>query len=314
MKNNDDLVSVIMSTYNEDLKWIEESVESILNQTYKNIEFIIILDNPDNLPLKNMLEAYKTKDNRIILLLNEENKGLVKSLNIALNYCSGKYIARMDADDISLPNRLESQKRYLEVNDLDFVFSGVTVIDENSNESYSSNIKELPHQKIKRLLEITNSTYHPTWFVKSELYNELRGYRDVSYCEDYDFSLRSISKGYRIGKMNENILKYRIRGNSISRSFSLEQFLNMKGTLKLYKNKELDNEEKVKEMLVLSKKKACMRESERYRLADIEMNEAVALIKNKQTISGAKRFLKSICISKYYRLKQLDYLLYTIYK
>ena len=64
-----ELISVIMCTYNEDLKWIKESVESILNQTYKNLEFIIVLDNPSNTELKNLLESYKKRDNRIKLLI-----------------------------------------------------------------------------------------------------------------------------------------------------------------------------------------------------------------------------------------------------
>lgn len=312
--SKEDLISVIMSTYNEDLKWIEESVDSILNQTYQNLEFVIILDNPNNKQLKDMLEKYRNGDNRINLIINEKNMGLVKSLNVALQHCTGKYIARMDADDISVENRLEKQKKYLEANSLDFIFSGVQVMDEYSLESYESNNNELKPDKVKRLLEITNCTYHPTWFIKSEAYKELGGYREVSYCEDYDFSLRSISKGYKIGKMNENILKYRIRSNSISRSFSLEQYLNMRGILKLYKRNEQQNEVKVEQMLKISKEKASNKESEKFRLADIEMNEAIGLIKQKKLISGLYKYTKSIGMSKYYRLKQLDYLIYTISK
>lgn len=312
--SKEDLISVIMSTYNEDLKWIEESVDSILNQTYRNLEFVIILDNPNNKQLKDMLEDYRDSDNRIKLIINEKNIGLVKSLNIALQHCTGKYIARMDADDISVENRLEQQKTHLEGNGLDFIFSGVQVIDEYSLESYESNNNELKPDKVKRLLEITNCTYHPTWFIKSEVYKELGGYREVSYCEDYDFSLRSISKGYKIGKMNENILKYRIRSNSISRSFSLEQYLNMRGILRLYKRSELDNEVEVERILKISKEKASKEESEKFRLADIEMNQAVGLIKQKEFVSGLIRFLKSIKISKYYRKKNIDYLFYTLYR
>src|SRR5690606_13966390 len=128
--------SVIMSTYNERLDWIVSSVESILNQTYKNIEFIIIVDHPDRIELREILIGYEKQDSRIKLVFNEVNQGLVRSLNLALTYCTGRYIARMDADDISLLHRLEHQKTYLELYKLDFVFSGVQVIDEENSMLY----------------------------------------------------------------------------------------------------------------------------------------------------------------------------------
>lgn len=102
-------ISVIMSTFNEKLEWVKEAIDSIINQTYRNIEFIIIVDNPNNIELKNMLEQYCIEDDRIKIIVNEFNIGLVKSLNKALKICSGEFIARMDADDISVKYRLEKQ-------------------------------------------------------------------------------------------------------------------------------------------------------------------------------------------------------------
>lgn len=309
MKINE-LVSVIMSTYNEDLHWIEESVESILHQSHDNLEFIIILDNPNNDELKELLLAYATKDNRVKLIVNEENKGLVKSLNIALKHCKGKYIARMDADDVSTKNRLEIQKEYLIKNGLDFVFSGVTVINEDSKYFYESNQRELSPGKTKKLLEITNCTYHPTWFIRSEVFQELKGYRDVSYCEDYDFSLRSISKGYKIGKMDENILKYRVRSNSISRNYSLEQFLNMKGILKLYKKNQLNNLDLVTRVLKDSKKRATEEAKESFKKGNIEYSEAVLLWKDNRKFRSIVKLISSCRVSKYYVIKYINMLNY----
>lgn len=308
----DSLISVIMSAYNEDLKWIKESVESILNQTYDNLEFIIILDNPDNSQMKEVLENYRKFDNRINLIVNEKNEGLVKSLNIALQHCSGKYIARMDADDISIENRIEKQKHYLESNNLDFVYSGVKVIDECSNEIYESNNTELKPDKVKMLLEITNCTYHPTWFIKSEVYRELGGYREVSYCEDYDFSLRAIRKGYKIGKMNENILKYRVRSSSISTSYSLEQFLNMKGILKLYKKNQLEKLDFVDSILKESKKIASVKEKENFIKARCEYNKAVEMWKNNRKARSILSLISSCMNSKYYLIVYKDMLKYKV--
>ena len=81
------LVSVIMSVYNEKEKWLIEAIESILKQSYKNLEFIIILDNPDNKKLDNIIKFYCKKDARIRYFKNEKNMGLVKSLNKALTLC-----------------------------------------------------------------------------------------------------------------------------------------------------------------------------------------------------------------------------------
>ena len=88
-------VSVIMCVYNEQEIWLREAIESILSQTYNNIEFIIILDNPHNYELKEIINEYSMKDSRIKLIVNEKNIGLIKSLNKGLGISKGKYIARL---------------------------------------------------------------------------------------------------------------------------------------------------------------------------------------------------------------------------
>ena len=107
------LVSVIMSVYDTKEKWLRQSVESILKQTFKDFEFIIVLDCPsDN--SSEIINEYKKKDQRIRVLVNENNLGLTKSLNRGLEIAKGKYIARMDSDDISVSYRFERQVHYLE--------------------------------------------------------------------------------------------------------------------------------------------------------------------------------------------------------
>ena len=98
-------ISVIMPVYNT-AKYLNEAIDSILNQTYKDFEFIII----DDCSTDGSLDIIKTySDDRIILIENETNKGYVYGLNYALSFAKGKYIARMDSDDISLPNRFKRQ-------------------------------------------------------------------------------------------------------------------------------------------------------------------------------------------------------------
>ena len=90
-----DKISVLMSTYREPIEWIKLSVESIINQTYKNIEYIIIVDDPDNKELISFLSDYENRFEFVKVVINEKNIGLVASLNKGLKYCSGEYIARI---------------------------------------------------------------------------------------------------------------------------------------------------------------------------------------------------------------------------
>lgn len=307
-----DLISVIMSTYNESLDWIERSVESILEQTYKNIEFIIIVDNPNRIELRDMLMNYEKQDQRIKLIFNETNLGLVKSLNLALDYCTGKYIARMDADDVSFLHRLEYQKAYLELHKLDFVFSGVQFIDEENSILYEGDNSALDAEKTRRKLENINISYHSTWFLKKEVYDVLGGYREIKYCEDYDFLLRCLSKDFKISKMNGAMVKYRLRQDSISRSYSLEQFLNSKSILKLYRKNLLEDDLKVADAQVESKKLANEKEKNKFTTADNFYFTGVNLIRNGKKTQGLVRLAKSVSISKYYFLRNIDVLIHKL--
>ena len=104
-----ELISVLMSTYNETESELSQSIESILHQTYRNIQFLIVNDNPANPTLAHTLSRYAASDSRIQIVENEQNLGLVASLNRGWKLAKGQYIARMDADDIALPHRLESE-------------------------------------------------------------------------------------------------------------------------------------------------------------------------------------------------------------
>lgn len=306
------LLSVIMSTYNERLDWIELSIESILKQTYTDLEFIIVMDNPANIKLKGLLETYEAKDSRVKLLMNEQNQGLVKSLNRALNHCNGRYVARMDADDISDFDRLELQKKYLEEQQLDVVFSGVRVIDEEGIEQYKTNTQTYNERKTKKMIERINISFHPTWFLKKEVYDCLNGYREVNYCEDYDFLLRSLSQGFKVRKMPMSILQYRVRDSSISRSHSLEQFLNAQAILHLYRNNQLEEKEKLMEIQHLSRNMANEKERHKYTRADSYYLKGHTFLKNGRILRGGIYLIKSILLSKYYSKRNIEVFKYKL--
>lgn len=209
------MISVIMSAYNEKKEWLEIAIESILNQTYSDFEFLITLDNPDNIELENVIKKYSKEDSRIVYIKNKKNIGLTASLNNMLKKAKGEFIARMDADDISLPNRFEKQLKYLKKNNLDLCgtdivqFYGDTEINEIKNPSKFEGIKEY--------IYIKNCVAHPTFFAKKIIFDRLNGYNEVPACEDYDFLLRAINSGFAIGNVPEVLLKYRLSPNSVSR-------------------------------------------------------------------------------------------------
>jgi GT2 family glycosyltransferase len=301
-----ELVSVIMSTYNEEPDWVKGSIESILNQTYSQLEFIIIIDNPKNKLLKELINEYQEKDNRIKVFPNEVNKGLVESLNIALGHCSGTYIARMDADDVSEPDRLSLEKEFLEEHNLDFVFSGMSVIDEHGNLQYEFPIEELNGEEVRRRMSRGNISTHPTWFVKSEVYQSLDGYRNIPYCEDFDFSLRALSRGFKIGKVKANLLRYRVRDSGISKSYEFEQFMNTRKILELYKRNQLNDISLVQKELEQLNNEYLQPESKaKYMEAAQIFDQGKSLIKKGSYLKGIVHLIRSNFLSKYYTLKVL---------
>ena len=131
-----DKVSVIMSVYNEEIGILREAIESILNQSYKNIQFIIIIDNPGYEDAKKILNEYSKEDKRIEIIENYENIGLVNSLNKGLKLANGEFIARMDADDLAHKDRIKIQLESIYKFKCDFITSRSNVINENGEFLY----------------------------------------------------------------------------------------------------------------------------------------------------------------------------------
>ena len=110
---SDPKISVLMSVYNTPEEWLRNAIESILSQTFDDFEFVIVLDKPTDNSAE-VVKEYATKDERVIVLENDENLGLTKNLNKGLAIARGKYIARMDSDDVAFCHRFEKQYRYME--------------------------------------------------------------------------------------------------------------------------------------------------------------------------------------------------------
>lgn len=243
-------ISVIMSAYNESERDLSLSIESILLQTYTNLEIIIINDNPQNLELESVLNSIS--DSRVHVIKNSQNIGLVNSLNKAIAISTGDYIARMDADDISIIDRIEKQVNYLKSNNYDLIGGMIRKIDENGSFISNEVRFQFQYEKIKKIIRYGNQFAHPTFLGKREVFVEL-GYRQIPYCEDYDFIIRAIEKGMIIGNYPEVCLYYRIRDNGISESHLSIQMLNSeyiaKGKMEIILKQDFVNNVFTKEYL-----------------------------------------------------------------
>jgi len=218
------MISVILPAYNAQ-DTIAEAIQSIVDQTYEDWELIIINDGSTD-GTKSVIQTFK--DNRIKFYDNLGNKGLVFTLNRALSIARGFYIARMDADDISLPTRFEMQINYIEKYNLDLIGCMTERIDMNgncvipiANQSYSPTT-------ITKCIKYDNCIAHPTWLGRKKIFEELGGYRNFHACEDYDFLLRAIRHNYKLGICDSIQLKYRENLNGISYSNLFKQRLSSK--------------------------------------------------------------------------------------
>lgn len=209
------MISVIMSTYNESTLELSQSIDSILNQTYHDFEFIIVCDNPRNIELIELLNKYKQIDKRIRLINNQENIGLALSLNKAANQAVGDYLFRMDADDIAYPNRMMEQYKEITENNLDLVCSGYDFINEAS-ELIHTYVEDDKYQEVGDIIPFQVAIHHPTVMMKKTFFDAVGGYRNFICAQDYDLWLRMWCAGAKMKKINMALLQYRIRKESVT--------------------------------------------------------------------------------------------------
>lgn len=218
-------ISVVMSIYNESLEEVKESINSILNQSYSEFEFIIIIDNPNASNLIKIVKEFSLKDKRIKYIVNDKNIGLALSLNKGVKISTGIYIARMDADDISLKDRLKKQLDYLKENqDVVLLGSSAKIID-NNGIILGNLCQETSFKKIKRKMKFESCFIHPSVIFKKEVYEKIGGYRNFPCAQDYDFFSRIIDANHKVANLPDFLLLYRIRENNLTNTRRLLQIL-----------------------------------------------------------------------------------------
>ena len=207
--NTSPLISVIIPCYNAE-KYVESAVRSIMSQTYKNLEIIITDDcSTDN--TFSILEKLADEDNRIKLYKNETNLKIVKTLNKMVLLANGKYIARMDADDISLPERIEKQVEFLEKNsDIAFCGTNAFIINENGKITRKTSLP-ITSEDNKFFLQFYSTFFHPSVMLRSKIYKENFYDENFLYAEDYELWARLIFQENLKGtNLSEKLFEYRI--------------------------------------------------------------------------------------------------------
>ena len=214
-------ISVVMPVYNNE-QYLQESIESVLRQTYDNYEFIIINDGSTD-SSKKIIEKFQQDDDRIILL-TQKNLGITKSLNRAIKYSNGDYIARMDADDICDPKRFELQIQHMEKNpNIDIVGSMVSIISKKGEIIKFMNDLPIEDYQIKWQLIFGTPLIHPALLIKKSTFTRY-GYFDdrLDVAQDIEF-WRRISCRVRFYNLPKILLKLRIHNRSTSFLFQNEQ-------------------------------------------------------------------------------------------
>ena len=216
-------ISVIMSVYNG-MPFLKEAVKSILKQTYKNFEFIIV----DDVSKDDTWRYLKSlRDMRIKLIQNKKNLGLAASLNIAIRQAQGDFVARMDADDISLSGRFKTQIEFFKKNpSIGICGTWADLIDEKDVK-----VGEKKHptddKSINKDLIFYNPVIHPTLMAKKEVFIKLKGYNpQYDFVEDYDFLLRA-KNYFKIANVPKKLLMLRLSSkrrsqNSMSKMDKME--------------------------------------------------------------------------------------------
>jgi len=228
------LVSVLMPCFNVE-KYVEESLNSILSQTYRNLEIITINDCSTD-RTGEILQRMANTDCRIKIINNEENLKLIKTLNKGVTLCSGEYIARMDADDIALPRRIEKEVTFLEKNkDHDIVSTLFYAFPSENPGKRSLHHNPIHHEELRAYMLFKSGICHPAVMIRKRIFTELglKFEEEYLHVEDYALWSQAIYKT-KIANINDGLLLYRVHQQQISTMHEKLQIDNKKKVFKIH--------------------------------------------------------------------------------
>lgn len=213
-KTDSPKISVIMGIYNQwNKEYLEQAIMSVLRQSFWDFEFLIYNDGSDS-SICEQLERYRQLDNRIVLLHGKENCGLAYSLNTCIHAAKGKYLARMDDDDISAPERFAVQYAYLESHpEIAYVGCNAKLIDDEG----VWGARSMPEFPQKQSFLRYSPFIHPTVMLRKSIFKEQEAYRfsaETWRCEDYELFMRLAKLGYQGANIQQELFYYRENSDS----------------------------------------------------------------------------------------------------
>jgi glycosyltransferase involved in cell wall biosynthesis len=212
------------------MPWLEEAVQSILAQELEEDFEVLIINDGSEDGTRDYLDSLR--DERIRIVHFEDNKGIVEALNTGIALAKGKYLARMDADDVSLPQRFDLQKRFLDDNP-DYGLVGTDIeafshISGSQIEQQAAIVEKWfndghSHDELKALLLLGNPITHPSVMFRKTVLEEVGGYRsEYEYAEDYDLFVR-LSRITKMAKIPRKLLRYRVHPSQTSSKYAEKQ-------------------------------------------------------------------------------------------
>ena len=204
-------ISVVMPVYNGE-KFLKEAIESILNQTYKDFEFLIVYDESTDGTLS-IIQEFQEQDARLVLI-NGDKEGISGALNKGIKKSRGKYIARLDADDISLPTRFENQINHMEIFKLDICGGHSLLIDSDGKINGIGMVPRSHDLCGLSMMFMVPFAHSSVMILKSFLIDSSLKY--IGKYEDFDLWARMFSAGAKFGNVDDVVVRYRVLKDSLS--------------------------------------------------------------------------------------------------
>lgn len=296
-------VSVVVPTYKREIKYLSRAIKSIENQTYNDIEIIIVDDNPSESSYRDEVSNYMEKfnrDKRYVYLRNAKNVGGSISRNNGINVASGEYITFLDDDDEYLPGKIENQVNYMIEENIDMSFTDLKLVSANKKvldyRSYSD-LKNFEKETLLNYHITRHLTGTPTFMYKTEKLKEIGGFENAKMGQEFYLMLRTIEKNISIGYLNKcDVLAYRHNDGGISQGKN-----KIEGEKNLYnfKKKYLSKLNKREKMFVHFRHNAVM---------------VVAYKRNKEYIKAIFSGIKMVVSSPIDFITELKKFIFTIFK
>lgn len=216
--------SILMSVYAKDNPdYLKLAIDSMLNQTIKSNDFVIVEDGPLTPELDAVINEYSNKNKEINVIKIEQNSGLGKTLDFGLNYCKNELVARMDADDISLPTRCEKLLELFNSNKkLSIAGTFIDEFEDNPNEIKYSRVVPTTDEEIKKFIRRRSSFNHPTVMFKKSEVIRCGGYGPLKRKQDMDLFSRMMNMGCVAANIPESLLLFRAGKDNLKRRRSKE--------------------------------------------------------------------------------------------